>query len=223
MRKALFYILLLLTVHTYSQVDTTGTTNPINDSPSTIQNNSDLFKIESQSNSQNPVIFENKNKAINTEAINKQIAKTKPKDKNFDMTGFHYPNDDEILDKKYWMGKEVNKERLKSNQYLGKITSETNSIRIEFRDYSLEDGDMVKVYLNEKVIISNIPLKNKYYAINVDLESGFNRIDMQALNQGYSGPNTAQFSIYDDKGNLLTSKEWNLKTGFIATFIVMKK
>ena len=75
----------------------------------------------------------------------------------------------------------------------------------------------------KKVIISNIPLKNKYYAINVDLESGFNRIDMQALNQGYSGPNTAQFSIYDDKGNLLTSKEWNLKTGFIATFIVMKK
>ena len=223
MRKALFYILLLLTVHTYSQVDTTGTTNPINDNPPTIQNNSNLFKIESQPNSQNPVIFENKNKAINTEAINQQIAKTKPKDKNFDMTGYHYPDDDEIIDKKYWMGKEVKNDRLKSNQFLGTIRSETNSLRIECRDHSLEDGDMVKVYLNEKVVIANIPLKNRYYAINIDLEPGFNRIDFQALNQGYSGPNTAQFRVYDDKGNLVSSKEWNIETGFIATLCVIKK
>ena len=46
-------------------------------------------------------------------------------------------------------------------------------------------------------------------------------IDITALNQGDSGPNTAEFVVYDDKGNVVSSKEWNLLTGVKAkiTFI----
>ena len=44
-----------------------------------------------------------------------------------------------------------------------------------------------------------------------------------ALNQGESGPNTAEFQVYDDKGNLVSSKQWNLLTGVKATIVVTKE
>jgi hypothetical protein len=33
----------------------------------------------------------------------------------------------------------------------------------------------------------------------------FNKIDFEALNQGSSGPNTAEFKVYDDKGSLISA------------------
>ena len=55
------------------------------------------------------------------------------------------------------------------------------------------------------------------------LEPGFNKIDFQALNQGESGPNTAELHVYDDNGVLVSAHEWNLLTGYKATVIVVKE
>ena len=52
---------------------------------------------------------------------------------------------------------------------------------------------------------------------------GFNKIDFVALNQGESGPNTAEVRVYDDDGNVMMSNLWNLATGSKATFIVVKQ
>jgi hypothetical protein len=84
------------------------------------------------------------------------------------------------------------------------------------------DGDRVKLYVNEQVIRRSITLEGGYYIIDIDLREGFNRIDIEALNQGSSGPNTAEFKVFDDNGNLLASREWNILTGYIATMVVMK-
>jgi len=53
------------------------------------------------------------------------------------------------------------------------------------------------------------------------LEKGYNRIDFQAINQGLSGPNTAELNLYDANGTLISSKEWNLETGQTATLGVI--
>ena len=50
-----------------------------------------------------------------------------------------------------------------------------------------------------------------------------NKIDFVALNQGSSGPNTAELRIYDDSENLLSANQWNLATGSTATLIIVKK
>jgi hypothetical protein len=55
------------------------------------------------------------------------------------------------------------------------------------------------------------------------LVSGFNKIDFTALNQGSSGPNTAELRVYDDNNNMISSNQWNLSTGATATFIVVKQ
>lgn len=57
----------------------------------------------------------------------------------------------------------------------------------------------------------------------MNLADGLNKIDFQALNQGESGPNTAELIIYDDKGNLVSSKEWNLLTGVKATIVFINE
>ena len=49
------------------------------------------------------------------------------------------------------------------------------------------------------------------------------KVDFEALNQGFSGPNTAQFMIFDDKGSLISSNQWKLGTGFKATIIIVKE
>ena len=45
----------------------------------------------------------------------------------------------------------------------------------------------------------------------------FNKIDFVALNQGASGPNTAEVMVFDDNGKLVGSNRWNLATGVKAT------
>ena len=59
--------------------------------------------------------------------------------------------------------------------------------------------------------------------MQIDLKPGFNKFDFKALNQGFSGPNTAELRVFDEDQKLLSSNQWNLSTGATATFIVVKQ
>jgi len=128
----------------------------------------------------------------------------------------------DVLVKRSFYGQDVSNVKLTSDYNLGTLQSKSKSVRIEVRDHSLVDGDRIKVYVNEQLINSNIMLNGLYYVIPVDLRKGYNRIDIEALNEGYSGPNTAQLNVYDEKGALLSSQEWNILTGQRATLGVVR-
>jgi hypothetical protein len=134
----------------------------------------------------------------------------------------HNAREKDVLVKKYWDGKDISDVKLKTKLELGKLETSTQRIRIECRDHSYVDGDRVRLYVNEQVVRSNIILHGGYYTIDIDLNEGFNRIDIEALNQGTSGPNTAEFRVFDGNGNLLADQEWNILTGYIATLVVIK-
>jgi len=131
-------------------------------------------------------------------------------------------HDKDVLVKKFWNGKDVSDTKIHTKLELGKLETMTKRIRIECRDHSYVDGDRVRLSVNERVVRSNIVLQAGYYMVDIDLNEGFNRIDIEALNQGTSGPNTAEFRVFDGNGNLLTSNEWNILTGYVATLIVNK-
>ena len=80
----------------------------------------------------------------------------------------------------------------------------------------------MKIYLNGVVVEPNILLSGSFKGVNVDLTEGFNRVEFEALNQGSSGPNTAQVVITDDEGNVIHNNRWNLSTGSKASMIVVK-
>lgn len=154
---------------------------------------------------------------LNTSAINKNLEENKSSSKNQNFLMETLPENKDIIGLKYWKGQDVTHKKLGSNFSLGTITSKTRTVKIECRDYSLVDGDRIKIYLNDKVVSDNIELKGNYYVYYINLEKGYNKIDFEAINQGYSGLNTSELIIYDADGTLLTSKGWGLGTKQIAT------
>tara|TARA_B100000941_G_scaffold279319_1_gene244692 strand:+ start:60 stop:698 length:639 start_codon:yes stop_codon:yes gene_type:complete len=115
-----------------------------------------------------------------------------------------------------------NPNMFRQNQYLGDFKLNGNSIEIIFRDHEYFDGDRVRILVNDIVIVENVLLENSFKGLNYKLKSGFNKIDFLALNQGESGPNTAEIRVFNEKGGLVTSNQWNLATGVKATLIVVK-
>lgn len=111
----------------------------------------------------------------------------------------------------------------RKNQNLGNFKTKAITAKVLYRDFGEVDGDFIQVYLNDRVIIPEIIMDSEYQSFEVNLEKGFNKIDFKALNQGSSGPNTAEFQVYDDKGILISANQWNLATGFKATIILTKE
>ena len=116
--------------------------------------------------------------------------------------------------------KNINK--FKVDQFLGEIRNDGEYVNIILRDHEYPDGDLIKVEVNESVVMPAILLTEKAKGFKLDLNSGFNVVDFVALNQGSSGPNTAEIIVYDDQGKLVGTNRWNLATGVKATYIIYK-
>ena len=125
--------------------------------------------------------------------------------------------------------KRLNKEKEKNpnnylgDAYLGDVATVSDAANIVCRDFEYVDGDRVRIMVNDEIVVQNLTLDSRFRGINLKLGEGFNKIDFIALNQGDSGPNTAELRIYDDNKKLISSNQWNLATGAKATLIIVKK
>ena len=119
--------------------------------------------------------------------------------------------------------KNKNADYFKNDMYLGDFKTGEQNINVVLRDHEYPDGDMIQIRVNDKVIIGSIVLEESFKGVSIELEEGFNRIDFIALNQGESGPNTAELKVYTHSGMLVGSNRWNLATGVKATYIVVKE
>ncbi|AUS06715.1 hypothetical protein [Pseudotamlana carrageenivorans] len=109
------------------------------------------------------------------------------------------------------------------DQYLGDFKSKAKFVNVIYRDHGYMDGDVIQVRVNDDIVHARVFLSNSFKGFKLDLKPGLNKIDFVALNQGESGPNTAEFRVIDDKGNVITHNQWNLATGVKATVIVVKE
>jgi hypothetical protein len=85
------------------------------------------------------------------------------------------------------------------------------------------DGDKIKVYLNDKIMETEVVLDGEFKEFKIQLENGVNKIDFEALNEGFASPNTAEFQVYDEKGVVVSGSQWNVGTGYKATLILVKE
>jgi hypothetical protein len=111
----------------------------------------------------------------------------------------------------------------RKNQNLGSYKTKSNKIIILYRDFGEVDGDRIKTSLNDKIILPEVELKGSFFEFEIKLTDGFNKIDIEALNQGLYGPNTAEYQILDEKNNVISASQWNLGTGFKATVVITKE
>ena len=68
-------------------------------------------------------------------------------------------------------------EKFKSDTFLGEFKSNSKIIRIACRDHEYPDGDMVRILVNDKIMVNSILLEVEYKEIFLDLQPGFNKIE----------------------------------------------
>ena len=123
----------------------------------------------------------------------------------------------------YLTGETEMKDEYKRGKYFGDFRSKSKFIKVMCRDHEAVDGDRVSIILNDQVVQSSIYLSESFKVFFIELQPGFNNLEFLALNQGESGPNTAQFIVQDEFGNVLLSDIWNLSTGAKASLTVVKE
>ena len=150
-------------------------------------------------------------------------------EKKKDEKGFMIADNEYFLNPGDTYLKRLNKEKEKNpnnytgDAYLGDVKTISETANIVCRDFEYVDGDRVSIMVNDEIVVQNLTLNSSFRGINLKLKEGFNKIDFIALNQGDSGPNTAELRIYDDNDVLISSNQWNLATGAKATLIIVKQ
>jgi len=225
-KHLLFFILsFFVFIDAYAQLDS--------------QNNSAVIPAEEKKDANNPALDI---KPLNSDGLSdikkddKVNGLSVPSNNNlviekedFSMFGEKFANPAELFDKQL-----KNNLRMKNdletkqygsttNQFLGDFTTKALYIKVVYRDHEYFDGDRIQILVNDTIIVYDVTLTNEFSGIKIDLIEGFNRIDFLALNQGDSGPNTAEFQVYDDQGSLISGNRWNLSTGVKATIIVVQE
>ncbi|MGA8852852.1 MAG: hypothetical protein WB492_01610 [Christiangramia sp.] len=127
----------------------------------------------------------------------------------------------DVIKEKWSKDNEV-KEEYRRDQSLGNVVTQGRFVEIYCRDHQYIDGDKVQIFVNGELVAASVNLTAGFTPILANLQDGFNSIEFVALNQGSSGPNTAELRVLSEKGEQLAIKEWNLLTGAKAQLIVVK-
>lgn len=72
----------------------------------------------------------------------------------------------------------------------------TKSVKIKVWDRFEEDADIINLYLNGKIIFPNLRVTKKGELLEIELISGINIIEVEAINEGNVSPNTSAVSIF---------------------------
>ncbi len=184
---------------------------------------------DKDSTSVKPIKIEPKDKdsksASNTLNYPVKIRELKAKKKEFSMfEDSELRNPGEIFEKRYNAKLEEQGIKIETmpDMFLGDVRVRGEIANIRCRDHQFPDGDLVQVVVNDEIFIPQLLLTGNFKSFDIPLKEGINSVVFIALNQGDSGPNTAEFEVYDDNKMLISSKRWNLLTGVKATILVIK-
>ena len=167
-----------------------------------------------------PSIFDKKDKL----GENVSLLKKKPEEEKsiFEKEQFASPAK-EYTDK---MNKQITDGKIydyyKKDYLLATYKCSTTIAKFALKDFGEPDGDVVRIWLNDEIVINAITLENGYREIQLNLRNGQNLLVIEALNEGMVSPNTAQFSIFNDKGEIIGNNLSGLLTNVKATIIINK-
>jgi len=75
----------------------------------------------------------------------------------------------------------------------------SNKLKLYIWDANKEDGDKIKLKINNDIILNGFETKNKRKRIKYKLKEGENFIEITAVNTGSSPPNTSRIELVDSK------------------------
>ncbi|MCB0445847.1 MAG: hypothetical protein KDC68_09400, partial [Gelidibacter sp.] len=204
--KIVCFFFFLLSVHLFAQVkDGEQKSVPIPAEKSKNGQKDSITKPIKIEPKPQPSLSITKNDNVEGTNIKKQFT-IKNKKEEFSMfDNSTLINPGQIFEKK-WNAKAIEqgfKPETMEDQFLGNFTMVGENANIICRDFEYPDGDRVRVFVNDEVFVPDLLLTSGYKSFKVPLVKGINKIDFYALNQGDSGPNTAEFQVYDDNDVLV--------------------
>lgn len=113
-------------------------------------------------------------------------------------------------------------EYYKKDYLLATYKCSTKIAKFALKDFGEPDGDVVRIWLNDEIVINAITLESGYIEIQLNLRDGQNQLVIEALNEGMVSPNTAQFSIFNEQGNIIGNNLSGLLQNVKATIIINK-
>lgn len=112
----------------------------------------------------------------------------------------------------------------RTDRYLGEYRTKSEFFAVKYRDYIAIDGDLINVYLNGKILHSELYLNYEFGEFRIPLVLGFNNIEFVVASTGTSGGNTAEMHVLDDVNREVTSEYWNnLALGTRIKMIVIRE
>jgi len=152
-------------------------------------------------------------------------------EKEFSMFGETFGDPGEIYEKQIKKHTRYTEEEKREKSYTGSLTDQffgdfktkSATVNVVYRDYGAFDGDHIRIFINEDIIKGSALLSPDYRGFKFTLAEGINKIDFLALDTGQVSPNTAEFQILDENGDVISASQWNLATGVKATIIITKE
>lgn len=212
-----FSFLMLFSFKGFSQFETPKRTiniAPVSDSKGSVSS------ISAKSSITYPSIFDKKDKLLSGISL---IHKKPEEEKSvFEKEQFASPAK-EYTDK---MNKQITDGKIydyyKKDYLLATYKCSTKTAKFALKDFGDPDGDVVRIWLNGEIVINAITLESSYREIKLELRDGQNLLVIEALNEGSVSPNTAQFTIFNDKGEIIGNNLSGLLTNVKATVIIDK-
>jgi hypothetical protein len=107
---------------------------------------------------------------------------------------------------------------------LGEFKTKSDFLLINYRDYIQIDGDLITIYVNDKLFRSQLFLYSQMSQVKIPLAAGINKVELVVASTGTSGGNTAEIHASDDAGKAITEEYWNnLALGTKIKLIVIKE
>lgn len=122
---------------------------------------------------------------------------TDPKSLSFMYVNYYTEND---------YGDNSKKLQLRINSNCGTVDPSTykvidtvkvfsSTVTLKLWDDQKEDGDIVSVWINQRLVLDNYTLTNAGQTFSFTVQPGSNKLILFAVNEGTEGPNTAAISI----------------------------
>lgn len=150
-------------------------------------------------------------------------------EKKIDMTTQEFINSNESYANKLnekiqvdEIGISRDRQAFRRDSNLGTFKTMSQTVTVSYRDYGDVDQDFIKISVNDVAVRGLIFLESTYKTVKVGLVKGNNTLSFEALNTGTQFPNTAEFMVTDEDGNVITSNMWALDTGFKAMITIQR-
>lgn len=215
----------LLTISVQAQFDSSKKKVNISAKPDKISPKKSPITSENTTSNFPSIKFESQYLNKNEDKLLKQISNVPKIGEAKEKAPYELKNSSEIytdIVKKKMKTEGLTQDIVNSDMYLGDFTVFTNNLDFNCRDYGTVDGDYVRVWVNDELVVREIELESGFKNYNLLLKEGANTIKIEALNTGEYFPNTGQFVFYDGNGRIVTDQKWGLNTSFYAIIKITK-